>query len=505
MVRSNANWGNTAQAGSLLLPLLLFYLVLMVRIPDSLSQFFHFYSIVLFLIVFVLYTLAFRLPEPYRQLACLSLTLLLFALTLSYKWTSGYSDNKVIAGFLPYKDGAGYYLGARLILNGLTLENTLQAGWRPLFPGFLASLLALTGENLKITLALLVLLAGFGSYASARKVNDFLGALPAGLFATFLYFYIQGMIGLTMTELLGFTLGCFAFCLLWSTSFHPGWPDLVLGIAMLVLAMSVRAGTFFMLPLLALWTGRIFRRKSHFSWRAFAAGVMIILVTFFLANWLYVRMVGVPEGRAFGNFSYSLYGQVQGGAGWHRAIEDLATRDPAIIYRAAFQFFLKHPLSLFIGIAKSYRDFFLAGDNSIFPFDISKQAVWLNYLAWGAAIFLTIRGLIHLFKTFRWNLSLLLLAGFIGIVLSIPFLPPIDGGSRFYAGTAPFFFILPVIGMTRFHGSAQTGCRSGAIKSRYDPRARGIGCIVPFDFGCASLDPERANDRPCKRTRLSPR
>jgi hypothetical protein len=141
---------------------------------------------------------------------------------------------------------------------------------------------------------------------------------------------------------------------------------------------------------------------------------------------------------------------VQGGAGWHRAIEDLATRDPEIIYRAAFQFFLKHPLSLFIGIAKSYRDFFLAGDNSIFPFDIFRQAVWLNYLAWGAAIFLTIRGLIQLFRTFPWNLSLLLLAGFIGIVLSIPFLPPIDGGSRFYAGTAPFFFILPVIGMARF-------------------------------------------------------
>jgi hypothetical protein len=447
---SDSRWARPVQAGSLLLPLLLFYLVLTVRIPSSISRYFYFYSIGLFFAVLVLYYLAFRLPEPYRQPACFGLTLLLFALALSYRWTSGISDNKAIAGFLPYKDGAGYYLGSQLILNGLTLENTLQAGWRPLFPGFLASVLALTGGNLKIALALLVLLAGIGSYLATRRVYDFLGALPAGLFITFLYFFIQPLLGLTMTELLGFTFGCFAFALLWSNAFHPRWPDLLLGLFSLVLAMSVRAGTFFMLPLIALWAGRIFRGRGLFSWRAFAAGLMSILLVFLIANWLYVRMVGVPQGRAFGNFSYSLYGQVQGGTGWHRAIEDLATRDPDVIYRAAFQFFQKHPLSLFIGIAKSYWDFFLAGDRSIFAFDIYRPGVWLNYLAWAAAVLLLVRGLLTLGKNIRWNISLLLIAGFLGILLSIPFLPPIDGGSRFYAGTAPFFFIVPVIGLAGF-------------------------------------------------------
>ena len=447
MARTSSKWVNATRAGSLFIPLLIFCLILMARIPNSISQYIHFYSIGLLLIVLVLYYGAFRLPEPYRQLACFGLTLLLFALTLSYKWTSGISDNKAIAGFLPYKDGAGYYLGAQLILNGLTLENTLQAGWRPLFPGFLASVLALTGENLKVTLAILVLLAGIGSYVAARKVYDLLGALPASVFITFLFFYNQSLIGLTMTELLGFTLGCFAFSLLWSASLHPRWLDVILGIVMLVLAMSVRAGTFFILPLIAIWAGRVFRGQRRFSWQAFAAGLITILVIFFLANWLYVRMVGVPQGRAFGNFAYSLYGQVQGGTGWHRAIEDLATRDPDVIYRAAFQFFLEHPLSLFIGIAKSYRDFFQAGDRSIFPYNIYGQAVWLNYLAWGVTIFLTIRGLIILVRNWGRNLPLLLIAGLIGIVFSIPFLPPIDGGSRFYAGTAAFFFIVPVIGL----------------------------------------------------------
>jgi len=58
--------------------------------------------------------------------------------------------------------------------------------------------------------------------------------------------------------------------------------------------------------------------------------------------------------------------------------------------------------------------------------------------------------LIHLYKIIRFNRPSLLIAGFIGIFLSIPFLPPIDGGSRFYASTMPFFLALLAVGMCRF-------------------------------------------------------
>ena len=44
----------------------------------------------------------------------------------------------------------------------------------------------------------------------------------------------------------------------------------------------------------------------------------------------------------------------------------------------------------------------------------------------------------------------MLLAGFVGIFLSIPFLPPIDGGNRFYASTMPFFFAALSVGVVRF-------------------------------------------------------
>jgi len=68
---------------------------------------------------------------------------------------SGFSDNFVIGGLLPYKDAKNYYLGANLLLNGLPIRIAGQALGRPLFPGFLSSLLLLTGQNLKVALAVL--------------------------------------------------------------------------------------------------------------------------------------------------------------------------------------------------------------------------------------------------------------------------------------------------------------------------------------------------------------
>ena len=421
--------------------LLLYCLILLFRIPYTFSQYFRTYSPGLFLVVLISYYLAFRLPGKFGILACLGLTMVFFALALSFKWTSGYSDNKIIAGLLPYKDGTGYYFAANLFLNGLPLEG----GWRPLFPGFLSSMLFLFGGNLKWVLAFLVFMAGIGSYSSSRQIFTSLGALPASLFITFLYFHIQPLIGLTMTELLGFTMGCFAFSILWRTSYDPQLSDFVLGLWILLLALSVRAGTFFILPLLALWGGRIFRGMGRFSFKVFAIAITTIFIGYFFANSVFAHLSGVPAGTVFGNFAYSLYGQVQGGAGWYQAIRDLGTTNPSIVYEAAFHFFLKHPLSLLIGIVKSYRDFFLPGGVSIFMFRPRDQMDWVNYLAWGLAAFLMVRGLVVSAKKMDSNTSLMLVAGFVGIFLSIPFLPPIDGGSRFYASTAPFFFVLPVI------------------------------------------------------------
>ncbi len=442
------------------IPLLLFWAILMLRIPYLFSQYFFSYSFGLFVILLASYYFTFRLSGKYGIVAGFCLTMLLFAMTLSYKWTSAFSDNGIIGGLVPYKDGKNYYLGANLILNGHPLIHAGQSTERPLFPGLLSTTLLFTNQDLKLALAILVQLAAIGSYLSARHVLNSFGALSAATYATLSYFYIQPWIGFAMSELMGFTMGCLAFVILWHAARAQKWFDLVLGLLALMVAVSARAGAFLVFPLLLLWSGWVFRRSERFSIGTSVYVAVIILAGYFLVNTVYARLMGIPEGAAFGNFSYALYGQVRGGTGWHSAIEELGTRSPSIVFQAALQFFLAHPLSLLIGFGKAYRDFFLPGFAGIFPFGTNGQLDWLTYAAWSGCTVLLAAGLVSLARNIRSNLDSLLLLSFIGIFISIPFLPPIDGGSRFYASTMPLFFAVCAVALRSSGPDAHPGLES---------------------------------------------
>lgn len=443
------------RAAPFLLSLFLFWLILLLSLPYSFTQYFHTYSLGLFLIVVILYCISFSLPEKVGGAVALGLTMALLALSLSYMWTSGFSDNFVIGGLLPYKDGKNYFAGATLILHGLPMLKAGQATERPLFPGFLASLFWLTGQNLKISLGILIQLIGIGIYLSAQQVRKTFGVLAAGIFATLLYFYIQSFIGFTLSELLGFLAGCLGFTVILEASTHHKWRDILLGVAILMIGVSARAGAFFIFPMLAIWIGWVFRGERDFDLKRAVNSFIFILILFFLINSIYSRLLGIPPGSSFGNFSYAIYGQVRGGTGWHSAIEELGTRDSGIVYRAALDYFLKHPIGLAIGSAKSYRDFFRFGGSGIFPFSSSTWQPSLNIILWLGMLVLLLIAIIRLFKGIHSVRDSLLLACFIGIFLSIPFLPPVDGGTRFHAGTVPFFFAALVAGLNGFSKGSQ--------------------------------------------------
>ena len=441
---------NASGVGAWLLPVIIFWLVLAFEIPYSFSQYFHRYMLIVFLGVFFLYYLAFQIKGHQGILVTFGLTMLLFALTLSYLWTSGFSDNFVISGLLPYKDAKNYYLGASLLLNGLPIRIAGQALGRPLFPGFLSSLLLLTGQDLKIALAVLTQLAGIGLYLSARQVRQAMGALAGALYITFMYFYFQFAVGYAMSESLGFIGGCFGFTLIWNAARSRKWFDILLGLAILMMAISARAGAFFIFPMLALWVGWIFRGTKRFSLLSVILVLVILAAGYFIVNTIYPRLLGVPEGSSFDNFAYTIYGQVRGGAGWHSAIDELGTRNPSRVYQAAWEAFLAIPSDFFRGVAKAYTDFFLPGERGIFVFGAKDHNYALDLVLWGLTIIIMFRGLYLLIFKRRSNISTLLLAGFVGIFLSIPFLPPIDGGMRFYASTMPFLFVLLAVGVSRF-------------------------------------------------------
>ena len=94
---------------------LLYVLVLFVGVPETFSAPFRDNSTFLFLIIILLFFLVFRLPTKISWGLGLTLALLIFAFTLLYLWTSGFSNNGIIGGLLPYKDGKYYFWGANMI------------------------------------------------------------------------------------------------------------------------------------------------------------------------------------------------------------------------------------------------------------------------------------------------------------------------------------------------------------------------------------------------------
>jgi hypothetical protein len=428
-------------------PLLLYGVILVIPISYSISKAFAFYSVPLFLATLILYYINFRLPEKFHWLGGFSLTLILLALRLSFLWTSGYSTDKLIGGLIPFRDAFDYYHGAKFISVGQLISNNSNgATWRPLFPGFLASLLFIFQQNLQWSLAVIAAIVGTCYYVSAYHVNKNMGALSASVYMTLLYFYIQPLIGTAYTEPLGFALGCLGLVLLWTAAKKQKTIDLIFGLVSLTLALSVRAGAFFILPVLILWSGWAFRGSKRFSLQNAGISAVTLIITFLMVNLVYDRLMVQPGGVPFGNFAATLYGQVVGGAGYNWAFRTLPSRAPAFIYRAAGRFFLAHPLSFSIGAYKAYRDFFLL-QIGVFSFLNGGEFVWEGIALWMIASLLLLWGLFKSVRSFALPESSLLIAAFVGILISIPFLPPIDGGIRIYASSMPFVFALAAVGI----------------------------------------------------------
>jgi len=406
------------------------------------------YSVGLFLLLFFLYVLSFVAESRTEIPLGLLVTLVIGGLTLLDKWGSGFSDNSLIGGLLPYKDGGNYYISAEMLLNGIRISRGgSSAAWRPLFPGFFAIFLLLTRHHLQWALALIYGWAGIGLYLASRRVARDYGILAGSLLATFLFFYLQPSIGSTMSESAGFLFGCLSFVLLWRAAQYQNAREFLAGLVVLTLALSIRAGAFFILPMLVLWAGWTFRGTGKFSMRWAGIAVLVSAAAFVTMNVIYPRLVVERGVIAFGNFAYTLFGQVRGGTGWNSAIKIVGTTDPEPIMQETLRFFRQHPLSFFIGAAKSYRDFFFT-EIGLFQFMSDPKEGLIGKLFWIAALLLFGAGIIRAWRFWKVNpVFSFLLACLIGVFFSVPFLPPIDGGSRFYASSMVFSLALPALAL----------------------------------------------------------
>lgn len=382
----------------------------------------------------------------------LTTTFTIFLLVLmAIRDHSVFLPGTAIGGLLPWSDANSYYIDAQGLLDGLPI------GWsarRPLFTGLLATLLKFTGSNLAVCIIVLVLLNALATFFLAHQVNLVHGPLAAAIVTILsLLFYkftseggsIGGM-GTTLTENLGLALGSTSAAIIYTAVRRSSVPLMLCGIFCLTLALCARAGAFFIIPFIVVAGAVIFKNNSRINLKFLTLGIGVTL-SGLASNILVGRLISEPGGRAFSNFSYTLYGLVVGGKGWAQVLIDYPeAREGADIYKLAFAHFKAYPLDLLKGMLNMWAEYFPGHTYHAYQFIEPVESNLITIYIQQLAFLLGVVGLGWCFVNIKRGYGLLVLFAVAGHLASIPFVPPIDAGLRVYAATVCVMFILPAIG-----------------------------------------------------------
>ncbi len=371
----------------------------------------------------------------------LAWTLVLFGLSLKALWLSGISEPSVVGGLLPWSDSLQYLSSAReVVLQG----NIDPAGSnRPIFPIVLACLLAISDADLKITLAIFVSLNGACAFFLGKLVQKKYGLLSGVATVIILFLFYRRFSGTLLTENIGFAFGILALIFLWIGTERKVFHIFLTGLFMMTLALLSRSGAFLCLPLLICfgWLTFLDRRKL------FRNALIPCAITVLVAALIPVSMVtllGGELGATNSNFGHVLYGQAVGGKGWTQVAQDYPDAAASEYTSLALQHIQERPYDLVSGGFSSFRDYFhwnrgAFGYGFIRNVDSGPLHLHLRHTLY----LLSFLGLGVLFKFWRLRESRLLITLVAGILVSVPFIPPIDAdGLRVYAATIPINVVL---------------------------------------------------------------
>jgi hypothetical protein len=440
---------------SLVIGLLTFTLILLNRSPNLLRPI----SLILrtgFTLVIPLATiaiyLAFRLRGWLGEVASLTLTLALFAFPLAGLWASGQSQPTVLSGLIPLYDAEAYYIDSLRLLAGQ--DFSIFSARRPLFPGLLSALLFVTGRNLMTTLAILTAMVALACYLAAKEIRRIHRPEAAVFVLIIVFLFYRAHSGLTMSEHLGVALGSLGFGLLYRGAAEYRQRIIWLGLLTTTLALNARAGAFFILPLLVIWAGLLFREHGQrFSWKAFLSCSTAVIIGFAF-NLLLVRVLAGPSGVPFSNFSYTFFGLASGGKYWtyifevHPEVQALTGLEKSRrIFQLAFELIRRNPWLLVQGALFNWKMLFSNSWYNVYAY-VSGENGTVNMIARWVLYLLSVLGLIKCFrKPYNPNATLVIVST-LGILLSVPFLPPTDAyRMRPYAASIIVFGVLPAMGL----------------------------------------------------------
>jgi hypothetical protein len=446
--------------------ILIFVITLNLPISEKSSYLFrHGFSLWL-LGALIILSFSLRLRTVVGKFLTVFLILILFALPLTALWQQGYGEMQIIGGLLSFSDSARYYHEANRLLFGFPLTDF--GARHPFYPATLAAFLWIMGQNLKWILAVFVLLNAISVFLASRALQATNGSVIASFFIIFSFLFFRRFIGMTDTENLGFFLGMLAFTLLWyGANSHHKYMSIA-GLFFSSFALGARPGAYFLLPALLLWFYLSFIKPAKMGkWRDLGLAGLAILIPF-LMNFGFVHLFSDSHNGLYSNYAYTLYGISDGGTGWEQIFTDFPeTLDLSENQSASFAFeqakinIKENPKSILQSVIVAYEDFFSlkhqsaygfvsGGDLTAFDGVVPEQNFTyrlVRMLIW-SQFSLGILWLIKKRKDCNYNL---LLWGIIGILFSVPFLPPRDAAiMRVYAASMPLIILVPLMGLNWF-------------------------------------------------------
>lgn len=343
----------------------------------------------------------------------------------------------LLGGLLPNADPSMYLSLANQWSDGIRVVTTQTT--RQFFPCFLAAMLWLCNRDLKLVVSLFTLITGVLSFAAWRQVRAMFGWLGATLFVTLVFFFYRGtVVGLLFTEQLGLWFVLIALTLMLQGLGDKGEGLWGAGLFSLVMGLNTRASAYFILPLLILYSGWIFRR-GRWGWRSTVSAGAVCFVGMLLNFACYWVFFAPP--RPTSNFWLCFYGMLKGGT-WVSAFNEIGIHNANLIAKENGLALLRaDPWLLLKGF---WRACVFAWDRNVF-YAIAAPQTFCSWMKWMTVIGAVVPWSWAIVWRKRPELEWFILLLVLGTVLSLPFAPPWDGGPRVYTVAFPFIYLSPAI------------------------------------------------------------
>ena len=232
------------------------------------------------------------------------IALLVFSLG-SGGWLGQFHDTDTPSSFfgrMPYADASGYFSSGLFQTLGYGTHDF--GARRPSAQAARDLLVWLGGGHYTSVVLLQTALAGLALSFAAWRMAAWRGLWPAVAFVAFIYLIARAFSSTTLTEPIAMIVALGAIGILVDAIRTGSAAHALLALAGISLALSIRMGAMFILPLLILWTARLGADQKH-KRNLLIAGAAVVLGAGFLVCGYDLRRHLDPA-RSMRLFSYSI-------------------------------------------------------------------------------------------------------------------------------------------------------------------------------------------------------